>query len=253
MRAKLLPMQQAGSPVSTPLIITLDGPAGTGKSTVARLLAKRLGVDFLDTGAMYRGLAAACLDQNINPADQARVGDIAQSLQMQFDWSQDPPALIVNGKDVSRRIRDREVTAIVSEVAANPAVRKLMVRWQREIGQAHPRLVTEGRDQGSVVFTDALVKFYLVASAKVRAERRTRQLHEAGKPAIFEEILRDIEARDLADSTRAESPLVKPDDALLVDTSYMTLEEVVDHLHQQVIKAMSDKPAVNDKGTDSHV
>ncbi len=253
MRAKLLPMQQRGSHSSPSRIITLDGPAGTGKSTVARLLARRLGVDFLDTGAMYRGLTAACLDQGIAPTDQARVQALAESLRMQFDWTQDPPRLHVNGVDVSERIRDRDVTAAVSEVAANPAVRRLMVRWQRQIGQAHPKLVTEGRDQGSVVFPEALVKFYLAASAEVRAERRTRQLLEAEKPAHFDDILRDIQQRDERDTTRADSPLVRPEGAILVDTSAMTLEQVVDHLHQQVIQAMNAGPAARDKGTDSHV
>lgn len=219
-----------------PLIITLDGPAGSGKSTVARKLAHRLGVDFLDTGAMYRGLASRCLDAKINPATEtAKVIDLLAHTHMQFDWQTDPPRLYVNDKDVSERIRDKDVTTLVSEVAAIGQVRQQMVQWQRRIGSLHPRLVTEGRDQGSVVFTDAQVKFYLVASAKVRADRRTRELHAAGKPADFADILADIEKRDHRDMTRTDGPLVKPDGAIEVDTSPMTLDQVVDSLHQLVL------------------
>lgn len=246
MRAKLLPMKQ-GSAQSRSMIVTLDGPAGTGKSTVARLLARRLGVDFLDTGAMYRGLSLACLEKGVAPSDTQRVAAVAEAISITFDWSQDPPAMLVDGRDVSQRIRDKDVTASVSEIAANAAVRRVMVDWQRQIGQSHPRLVTEGRDQGSVVFPDALVKFYLVASAQVRAQRRTKQLLEAGKPASYDEILREIQARDERDETRAESPLVRPAGSVLVDTSDMTLDQVVDHLHQLVLQA-----ADGDKGMSSH-
>lgn len=246
MRAKLLPMKQ-GSAYSRPMIVTLDGPAGTGKSTVARLLAHRLGVAFLDTGAMYRALSLVCLEKGIAPADAQQVSQVARTMELQFDWSQDPPTLHVDGRDVSQRIRDKDVTASVSEIAANPEVRRVMVQWQRQIGQAHPRLVSEGRDQGSVVFPEALVKFYLVASAAVRAQRRTDQLLEAGKPASYEQILREIMARDERDETRTESPLVRPAGSIQVDTSEMTLDQVVDHLHQLVKQA-----AAGDKGMSSH-
>lgn len=223
-------------PAVPALIITLDGPAGSGKSTVARKLAHRLGVDFLDTGAMYRGLAALCLDGGIEPtAEPERVIELLGDTHMHFDWQQDPPRLHVNDVDVSGRIRDKAVTTAVSEVAAISQVRQQMVQWQRRIGRMHPRLVTEGRDQGSVVFTDAHVKFYLVASAQVRADRRTRELNAAGKQVDMAEILADIQKRDHRDMTRTDGPLVKPNGAIEVDTSPMTLDQVVDYLHKLVL------------------
>lgn len=219
-----------------PLIITLDGPAGSGKSTVARKLAHRLGLDFLDTGAMYRGLASLCINEKIDPtAEPQKVLSLIEHSHMHFDWQQDPPRLYVNDVDVSQRIRDKDVTSLVSQVAAIGGVRKRMVQWQRNIGSKHPRLVTEGRDQGSIVFTTAQVKFYLVASAQERAQRRTREMIAAGKDADTTEILADIQKRDHHDMTRIDGPLVKPDGAIEVDTSPMTLDQVVDHLHQLVL------------------
>lgn len=238
--------------VQEALVITLDGPAGSGKSTVARKLAHRLGVDFLDTGAMYRGLAALCLDEGIDPRTQpTAVVDQLAHTHMHFDWQEDPPRLVVNDVDMSRRIRDKEVTRLVSEVAAIGQVREQMVKWQRMIGSKHPRLVTEGRDQGSVVFPDAQVKFYLVASAHVRAARRTREMKAAGKVADLEQILLDIQERDERDMNRSDGPLVKPEGAIELDTSALSLDEVVDKLHQLTLEQMSrggsDNPSKKDR------
>jgi len=216
------------------LIVTIDGPAGAGKSTVARRLARKLGVDFLDTGAMYRGVAAAALDSGVDPADADRIAELAEGLNITFNWSTDPPALRVDGFDLSHRLRDSDVTAAVSEVASNRRVRHVLVRAQRWIGKEHPRLVTEGRDQGSVVFKDATVKFYLDASAEVRARRRADQLREAGRPADERKILEQIRYRDERDTTRSDGPLICPDDAQRIDTSDMTLDEVVDELTARV-------------------
>jgi cytidylate kinase len=218
-----------------PLIITLDGPAGSGKSTVARRLAQRLGLEFLDTGAMYRGITAEVLDERLDPiAQRDAVVDLAHHMLVRFDWNTDPPRLHVNGRDLTHRLRDPDVTSRVSDIAAMPEIRRLMVHAQQSIGREHPRLVTEGRDQGSVVFPGAQVKFYVDAAAKVRAHRRAAQLREMGRDANESEILEQIIARDHRDAHRADGPLIKPTDAVMVDTSSMTLDEVLDHLEREV-------------------
>lgn len=218
-----------------PLIVTLDGPAGSGKSTVARLLADRLGVEFLDTGAMYRGLTAACRDAGVDPAEDAQAATtVAQRVTLSFDWRTSPPQLHIDGRDVTDRLRDSDVTGRVSQLAAIPAVREVMVAAQRAIGTQHPRLVTEGRDQGSVVFPNAQRKFYIDASPEIRAKRRADQLRAAGREADEQEILDQIIQRDHRDIHRDIAPLICPEDAQRVDTSDMTLDQVVDYLEQQV-------------------
>lgn len=228
------------TPPSTPqpIIITIDGPAGAGKSTVARRLAQRLALDFLDTGAMYRGVAAAAIDRGIDPKDAAAVGDLAESLHLTFNWSADPPRLKIDGIDMTHRLRDGDVTAAVSEIAGNSRVRSVLVRAQRLIGKQHPKLVTEGRDQGSVVFTDAVAKFFLVAKPEVRARRRAEQLAAAGQIADEQKILHQIVHRDQRDSSRSDGPLICPPDARKIDTSEMTLDQVVDRLAREVGQAL---------------
>ena len=223
-------------------IVTLDGPAGSGKSTVARRLAARLGLDFLDTGAMYRGLTAKALDRGIDPAndDEAyAVVELARHAAIDFDWAYDPPRLIISGVDVTERLRDRDVTERVSDVAAMTPVRQVLVEAQRRIGRDHPGLVTEGRDQGSVVFPDAEAKFYLDASPTVRAHRRAEQLREMGKPVDLNAIRNNIVLRDRKDSSRKMGPLICPDDATRIDTSGMSLDDVVDLLERGVGEASS--------------
>lgn len=217
------------------LIVTIDGPAGSGKSTLARQLAQLLGVDFLDTGAMYRGLAAKAIERGIDIAEEPYyVVELARNCPLHFDWSTDPPRLHVRDTDMTDRLRDLDVTDAVSDVAKLGGVRQVLVENQRRIGREHPRLVTEGRDQGSVVFPDAQVKFYLDASPAVRAQRRADQLKQMGKPANIEQIRRNIMDRDRKDSARSDGPLICPDNATRIDTSEMTLDEVLDRLHQHV-------------------
>ncbi len=217
------------------IVITIDGPAGTGKSSVARALAKSLGLDFLDTGAMYRAAAAIAIDRGINPADAPSIVRETIKADLHFDWSKDPPTMLAFGKPIDHRIRAQDVAELVSPIATIRALREHMVEKQRLIARQHPRLVTEGRDQGSVVFPDAAVKFYLDASPDVRARRRAEQLVAGGHAADLGAITAEILDRDRRDSSRADGPLMCPKGATCVDTSDLTFDQVVSTLHAQVL------------------
>ncbi|MEQ9096738.1 hypothetical protein AY599_12465 [Leptolyngbya valderiana BDU 20041] len=235
-------------PHDVDIIVTIDGPAGTGKSTVAQALAERLGLDLLDTGAMYRAAAAIAIDRGMieaiaakDAAATSKFVDIVTEADLHFDWTRDPPAIMAWISEHARfeplndRIRTPDVTKAVSIVAGIAELRRHMVRKQRLIGQQHPRLVTEGRDQGSVVFPDALVKFFLDADLKVRAERRADQLREAGYPVEAEELVEDLARRDELDRSRDEGPLICPDGAIVVDTTELDFDGVVDRLERDVL------------------
>ncbi|MFG0256757.1 MAG: (d)CMP kinase [Phycisphaerales bacterium JB043] len=229
-------MSAQGDHPDTPpsIIITIDGPAGTGKSSVSRALANRLGLEFLDTGAMYRAVASIALDRSLPLDDGPAIAGAALEADLHFDWTQDPPAMMAFWKPIDDRLRDIDVNEAVSPVAALPEVRDVLVRRQRIIGQQHPRLVTEGRDQGSIVFPDAQIKFFLDASPEVRARRRVEQLAGLGLALVFDDVLEEIEARDKRDATRKVGPLICPEDAARVDTSSMSFDEVVDTLYGKV-------------------
>jgi cytidylate kinase len=233
LRSRTAPSESLGASLDR-VIITIDGPAGTGKSSVARALASRLGLDFLDTGAMYRAAAAIALDRGLRPDDAGAIVLAVSSADLHFDWTADPPALLVSGRSLMERIREPDVTAVVSPISAIPGLRRLMVRAQRQIAEAHPRLVTEGRDQGSVVFPDAQVKIYLTASAEIRAARRAEQLRAAGQSADIDRLLADIVERDRSDASRHDGPLTCPEGAHRVDTSELRFDEVVDELERIV-------------------
>lgn len=225
----------ATEPDQTSIIITIDGPAGTGKSTLARQLAARLSLDFLDTGAMYRAATAIVIEHGVDHDDHDAVLAAVVPADIHFDWRTDPPAVMRRVGDgyvpMGDRLRDADVTALVSPIAAIGALRRHLVRKQRLIAAQHPRLVTEGRDQGSVAFPEAPAKFYLDARPEVRAQRRAEQLIDQGRPAPDPAALLDaILQRDLRDSTRADGPLVRPPDARLIDTSDLTVEQVLEDL-----------------------
>lgn len=212
------------------VIITIDGPAGTGKTTVAHMLAKRLGLDFLDTGAMYRAAALVAIEQNIDPTEGPALAAAVGEAGLHFDWDTDPPQLMVGDRDLSRRIRELDVSSTVSIVAGQAELRGVLVEQQRRIAAEHPRLVTEGRDQGSVVFPDARLRFYLDADVEIRAARRAAQLVEAGMVVDHQRIVADIIERDRLDSTRSDGPLIRPQGAVEVDAGTKTAEEVTDVL-----------------------
>ena len=205
-------------------IVAIDGPAGSGKSTVGRALAARLGLEYLDTGAMYRGITFAALRRNIDPFDQDVVARLAPQVELELEDGR----VIVDGVDATIEIRGPEVTRAVSVVAANPQVRTELVRRQREWADAHHGGVMEGRDIGSVVFPDADLKVFLVCAPEERARRRLR---EQGVDAPeHQEVARETErltGRDEADQSRPTAPLVRAPDAVLVDTTDLTFEEQV--------------------------
>ncbi|MGW0038665.1 (d)CMP kinase [Gordonia sp. NPDC003376] len=211
-------------------VVAIDGPAGTGKSTVSKLLGDKVGAHYLDTGAMYRAATLAVLRAGV-PADDAdavtAVVDAADIVLQSTGTG--ASRVLLDGEDVSGPIRTDEVTANVSAVSAIPAVRTKLVALQRRQAE-DDLLVVEGRDIGTVVFPDALVKIFLTATPEARAQRRHRQNLAAGRPSDLDEVLAAVNRRDHLDSTRAVSPLRPADDAIMVDTSDMTLEQVLDHL-----------------------
>lgn len=202
-------------------IVTLDGPGGTGKSTVSRVVAHIAGLPHLDTGAFYRAATLAVLEADADPSDEVAVLDVVSELEM----AQESGRMYLNGRDVSIEIRGDAVTGAVSAVSAHPEVRKRLVEMQRAWIEEHGGGVVEGRDTGSVVFPDATVKVFLDASPEVRAGRRAIETGES-----LEEVLEDLNRRDRLDSTRKASPLIIPEGAVVVDTSDLTFEEVVDEV-----------------------
>lgn len=215
-------------------VVTIDGAAGTGKSTVAQELARRLGTDCLDTGAMYRAVALLAIENDIDPTNGLALSNEIQKVTISFNWKKTPPTIQLGGEDISKRIRELDISKVVSIVAKQPAVRKILVEQQRTIGESHPLLVTEGRDQGSVVFPNAAVQFFLKAAVNERTKRRVKQLRASGTLVNDEEIQQDIELRDQIDSTRTDGPLTCPEGAIIIDTSTMTMTEVVDMMEAKV-------------------
>jgi CMP/dCMP kinase len=228
------------------LIVAIDGPSGAGKSTVGRDLAQRLGYTFIDTGAMYRAVAWQALSRGVALDNADALGAIARQARIELAGSL--PRVFVDGRDITADIRTRETSQAASRVSAHPAVRRALVARQRELGD-RGGVVMDGRDIGSVVFPGAEVKIYLDASARQRADRRQRELAAAGVVADVDTIEREIRARDQADSTRADSPLTRLPDALYVDTTALSPEQVVERLLAIVTERAASK--ADDRG-DEH-
>lgn len=216
------------------LILAVDGPSGTGKSTTCRALAKHLNAKYVDTGAMYRVATLAVLRAGVDP--EATDAVIAATAELPLSVSDDPDStkVLLGGIDVSREIRGPEVTRNVSAVSAIPQVRENLVALQRRLAADAHRAIVEGRDIGTVVLADAPAKAYLTASAEVRAQRRYDQDIAAGREADYETVLADVQRRDELDSTRETSPLKPAEDAMVIDTSDMTRAEVLDALIQLI-------------------
>lgn len=209
------------------LILAVDGPSGTGKSTMCRALAKKLDAKYVDTGAMYRVATLAVLRAGVDPADTDAVIEATADLPLEVSDDPDSTAVLFAGEDVAREIRGPEATQHVSAVSAIPQVRVNLVELQRKLAREAGRAIVEGRDIGTVVLPDAPAKVYMTASAEVRAKRRFDQDVAAGRDVDFDAVLADVKRRDEADSSRKTSPLRPADDAEIVDTSEMTPDEVL--------------------------
>jgi cytidylate kinase len=216
--------------VTRSVVVAIDGPSGTGKSSVSRGLARALGASYLDTGAMYRIVTLALLREGVDLTDINAVGSAAADIPISISRDPDMERAYLAGEDVSTEIRGDAVTGAVSAVAAVPAVRTRLVGLQRELAAGEGGVVVEGRDIGTVVLPNADAKFFLTASAETRARRRNDQNVTSGLGDDFSGVLADVERRDRLDSTREVSPLRAAEDAVVVDTSDMTESEVIEHL-----------------------
>ncbi|MDB5333392.1 MAG: cmk [Phycisphaerales bacterium] len=221
------------------MIITIDGPAGTGKSSAALAVAERLGFDFLDTGAMYRAVALDALRRGTNLEDARALAFVARHCRITFDWEKHPPGVLLNGEPVGHLLRSGETTRAASYIAVVPAIREMLVAEQQRLGRERGDIVTEGRDQGTVVFPDAPFKFYLDATPAERARRRVAQLRARGEIVDYNEVLSQIVTRDHRDATRAVGPLAVPPGARVIDTTSLSQDEVVD----QIVGIVKGSPA----------
>ena len=212
------------------LIITIDGPAASGKSTTARLLAQKLGASFLDTGAMYRAVTFAAIQAGVDLHDQEELLGILEKHKFEFSARQDRMTARIDGNDVTERLRDPQITANAKYIASAPKVREKLVRMQRQFAADHKKIVTEGRDQGTVAFSDADIKFFLTAEPGERAKRRQAELQAKGSGESLEQIRSAIEERDKKDRLRTVGPLKPAEDAVLIDTTDLNIEEVVETL-----------------------
>jgi cytidylate kinase len=222
-----------------PVIMTIDGPAAVGKGTVSKLLARRGGLQILDTGKMYRAVALAALDEGIAPTEAARLVELIHRAKICFDWEDEPPTIFAFEQAQGHRLGTSAVEEVVSKYAGVPEVRKALIEEQRRLAKEHPRLVCDGRDQGSVVFPSANVKFFLTAPAEVRAKRHAMRHGQAEMPEDELKRLADkIRERDETDVKNGA--LVKPENAVVLNTAGLTVEQTVDAMEDAVYRAMGE-------------
>ncbi|PJJ41739.1 (d)CMP kinase [Hallerella succinigenes] len=212
------------------IIIAIDGPSGTGKSTTAKIVAKDLGITYLDTGAMYRAITFAALEKGVAPTNKAGIDQLLQSTKIRFDNNNQ---IVINGINREKEIRGKQVSEAVSPYSAIPEVRSVLTQWQREIA-GERSCILDGRDIGTVVFPNADFKFFLVTDLKVRAERRYQECLQKGIAMTLEEIEKNLAERDRIDSSRATAPLKKADDAIEIDTTQLSIEQQVKKIEDRV-------------------
>ncbi|MBC8378374.1 MAG: (d)CMP kinase [Planctomycetes bacterium] len=220
-------------------IITIDGPAGVGKSTVARMLAHELGAVFLDTGATYRALTLAAMRAGADLKNTRAILDVMKQTTFDYVHQDDVLKVLINGQDATQQIREPDVTENVKHIASQPELRAELVRLQKAFAGQFEKVVTEGRDQGTVVFPDAAFKFFLIADPQERARRRYDELKAAGKEVDLETLTRQIVERDASDQNRTISPLKPADDAVIIDTTTLDVEDVVNKM-LEVIERQHD-------------
>ena len=223
-----------------PLIITIDGPAGAGKTTVSRMLARRLGYQYIATGALYRGVAYEAKAAGIRSDDDEKLRDLCRSLKLRLETTEDGPKVLSNGVDITGYIRTPEITMLASAVSARPVVREFLLDLQRDMGR-EKNIVIEGRDMGTVVFPDADVKFFLVATTDTRAQRRYEELEDT-PDVSYEAVKDDLIKRDENDSTRELAPLKPATDAVRVDSTRLTSNGVVDEMMSIIRKKQTVRP-----------
>lgn len=223
------------------LIVTIDGPAASGKSTVARLLAGRINAAFLDTGAMYRAVTLAAMRAGVELSDEKQLLEVLEKTDFRFGIEAGSMVVHIDGQDVTEQLRRQEVTENARNIAAVPAIRARLVALQRNFAAACTRLVTEGRDQGTVAFPDADVKFFLSADIDERARRRQTELLAKGERPSMEQVQRAIDKRDTSDRSRSVGPLKPSDDMIIIDTTNLGIEQVVEKLLRHIEKRCTKK------------
>ena len=216
-------------------VITIDGPGGSGKGTIAMRLAQNLGWHFLDSGALYRIVAVAAMERAIGADDEKALGELAGQLNVSFSLVDDEVVILLDGKRITTRLRSEEAGVFASKIATVPAVRAALVQRQRAFRKL-PGLVADGRDMGTVIFPDAKLKIFLTASARARADRRYKQLKEKGESVNLTRLFRDIKKRDERDMSRSISPLTPAEDAQLIDSTEMSIEMVLEEIHKLLEK-----------------
>nr|MDK2850957.1 hypothetical protein [Candidatus Cloacimonadota bacterium] len=212
------------------IIIAIDGPAASGKSTTAKLLARKIGYVHLDTGAMYRACALAAKRHQTNIDDPSQIMKIMSDIKIDIQYSNNGNLIFLDGEDVSEEIREPDISRLASAISAKRHVREKMVELQRELGKSGG-VIVDGRDIGTVVFPNAELKFFMIAPLEIRAQRRYQELLANNKKANFQEVLRELKERDLADSSRVLAPLVPAKDAIQIDTGDLSIDEQVDLLY----------------------